>query len=130
MTTIRTVPKTKSRHAPSGQNGTPVFFEHFVILLAIGLRMNRLAGGRRFGNAVAQDQPEMERDEDEHQRRHEKDVDREKAAQGRAADRRSAEDELRQPVADERNAPGLFGRDHHRPGGVLIPTQQLAGEIP
>ena len=70
----------------------------------------------------------MHRDEDEHQRRNEKDVDGEKAAQGRAADGRAAEDEPRQPIADQRNAPGLFGGHHHRPRGSLVPAQQLAGK--
>ncbi len=44
---------------------------------------------------------------------HEKDVDGKEATQRRATDGRAAEDELRQPIADERNTPGLFGRDHH-----------------
>ena len=96
MPAIIATPKTTSRHAASGQNGTPSFFRQLLVLLAVGLRVDRLARLRRLGDAVAHARAtgaaptntKMHRRDEEH-------VDREEAAQRRAADGVAAEDEAR-----------------------------------
>src|ERR1017187_226105 len=70
----------------------------------------------------------MQRDEEEQERRNEKHVDREKAAQSSAADGVPPKDESRQPIAAERNEPRLVGGHDYRPSGILAPAQQLARE--
>ena len=70
----------------------------------------------------------MQRDEQENKRRNKKHLDREKAAEGRAANRVPAENKPRQPITDEWNAPRLFCSHDNRPRGILVPTQQLPGE--
>ena len=86
------------------------FLQQLRVFLPVGFRIDRFAGCGRLGNAVAQDQPQMQPDEGEDQRGNEKDMNRKKPAQRRAADGVAAQDEPRQPIADERNAPRLFGR--------------------
>ena len=104
------------------------FFHQFLVLLAVGFRIDGFARRGRFGDPVAEDEPQVQRHEREDQAGHDEDVDRKKPAQGRAADGFAAEDELRQPFSDERHAARLFRRDDDGPGGILVPSQQLAGE--
>ncbi len=72
MTTMRSVPTTKSRQAPSGQKGPPVFSSS-SILLSVGIRITGLpaTGG---SECHGEHQPEMEADEYEDHRRDKEDM--------------------------------------------------------
>ena len=70
----------------------------------------------------------MQADEGKHDGGNDEDVDGKKAAQGGAADSVPSQNEARQPIADQGNATGLFGRYDYRPCSSLIPAQQLTGK--
>ena len=55
-------------------------------------------------------------------------MDREEAAERRAADGVAAEDEARDVLADDGQPARLLGADDDRPGRVLVPAQELPGE--
>src|SRR5689334_18135958 len=82
----------------------------------------------RGGNAMAQDQPDVECNKSKHAGWNNKDMNGEETAQGCAADGVTSENESREPVTNQRHASRLFRGDYDRPGCGLIPAQQLAGE--
>ncbi len=69
MATIMPTQKTISRQAASGQKGRPLFFEQLLVFFAVGFGIDRLAGRGRLGDAMAQDQQQMQPDKGEDQRR-------------------------------------------------------------
>src|SRR5205814_6493698 len=91
------------------------FFKEFLIFFTIGFRVNHFPGGRRLRNSVTEDKPEMQADEGKHDGGNDEDVDRKKAAQGGASNRGASQNKARQPIADQGNATGLFGRYYYRP---------------
>ena len=104
------------------------FFNQFLVFLAVGFGINRFAGFGRLGNAVAQDEPKVQPDKSKNEAGHDENVNRKKPGKGCATDGVAAQNKMREPLADERRAPGLFRRDDHGPNGVLIPAQELAGK--
>ena len=95
---------------------------------AVGLRVDQPARLGRLGDAGVQHQPEVPPHEGEDERRQEEDVEGVEARQRRAAHDLSGQQQLHQPLADQRHPVGLRGPHHHRPVGVLVPAQQLPGE--
>ena len=81
------------------------------------------------GDAVSQDEHEVQADSNEEDRRYQEYVDDEEATERRASDGIAAEDELRDAIADDRETAGLrLGTDDDGPGRVLVPSKELAGE--
>lgn len=116
--------------APSGVRPKRFSFccNQFLVFLAVGFGVNPFAGLGRLGNAVAQNQPKMQPDEDENKAGQDENMNRKKPGKGCATDRVATQNKMREPWADERRAPGLFRRNDHGPNGILIPAQELAGK--
>src|SRR4030095_13685309 len=100
-----------------GPKGLTALFEQLFIFSAIGFWIDRFARNRGLRDTMAHTQPEMQADKGKHYPRENENMDCEEATKRGAADAGSAEDNLRQPIANQRHPACLFGRDHDRPCG-------------
>ena len=80
MTTISPVPNNKIAPRAFWPERMPRFSHQFFVFRPIGFWIDYFPGNRRLGDAVAQHQHQMDPDEDKHQRRHDENMDGEKAA--------------------------------------------------
>ena len=122
--------KTTSRQAASGQNGTPFALEQRVVTLRVRSRVDRPAPARaarrcRGGSRRYRCTPISSEHQAPGSRR--RGWRRSASASRRRPCCRPRRDARSQPPI-ERHAARLFGRHDHRPVGVLVPAQQLAGE--
>jgi len=80
-----------------------------MILFAISLRINRLTCFRRRGDAMSQDQPDMQSNKVKLAGGNNKDMNGKEAAKGGTADGVTSKDKSRQPVTNQGRASSRFG---------------------
>ena len=122
-------PKTTSRQAASGQNGTPSFFEVLLVLVAVRLRdrpARRASAARRCrGAARAAGAAPTNAKMSAGMRKTWMAKKRLSVAPPTVSPPRMKR-AMRSPTTG--SAPRLLGADDDRPGRVLVPAQELAGE--
>ena len=111
-----------------GPERNTVLREELLVARAIRLRVDEHPWRRRLGDAVSHHEQHVKPNQREEGAGNQKHVHHEEAAEGRASDGVTAEDEACHSLADDRNPPRLLGADDHRPGRVLIPAQELPGK--